>query len=1501
MGIPGPGAGYFFNGPQYGLALQYFEGSYRQTSSVSFLSGYYLGAFTLTQTTNVVPVAFSVSGAVNPGQDINYNLIETSVIVADCGASSAQCPVLAESIFTPIDLATNSVQGFGGDALGGLPPFPPNILVTQDSSGVWGLSATVTSPTGFTLTNSYQGVPGTPDSGWIYTFGSVSGIYNLDMLTSTAAGKTNGPTCEGAGQTGQTNGGCDPINLGTGNLFEQVADYQTAGPNKLGFIRYYNSSSLPTKAASLGTNWRSTFDRYLIVSSSTSVLVESADGRQLGFFLNNGIWHTDSDVDLALANAGSTWIVTDSDDTIETYKAGSGQVAYLASIQARNGYTQKLAYNSANQLTSVTDSYGRMLTFTYSSGLLQTVTTPDNLVLTYGYNSSGTTAGVLDRLTSVTYSTTPQSQQSYLYENSSFPFALTGIIDEDGNRYNSWTFDSSGRAMSSQHGSGADLRTIAYNADGSVTVTNPLGEQDIYKFATLQGVLKVVEIDRVATSTTLAAKELFTYDANGYKASETDWNGNLTTFVNDIHGQPITINEAVGTAAARTTTITYDSAFIHLPQQKVTSGLTTSFTYDTSGEVLTQTLTDTTTNTVPHATGGQTRTWTYSWANSLLTSVLGPRTDVKELTTFTYDNTGALTATTNALGQTTKITQHLAGGLPQTVIDPNGVTTNLSYDTRQRLTSSAVTTAAGVLTTKYAYDFAGNLLTTTLPDGSALTNGYDAAHRLTSVTDLFKQSITYTLDALGDRTQANVLDATGKVQRKHSGVFDVLGRTLQDIGGVGQTSSFTFDANGNTLTATDPLNNVTTQTFDSLNRPVTTTDANGNVTATVYDAHDRPISVTDPNGGTTTYTYDGFGELIQQASPVTGTTVFHYDPAGNLTQRIDARGVIANYTSDALDRPSATTYPAGPAENITYNYDQPGHGFGSGRLTSLKDAAGTLNRSYDERGDIVSEIRTLGNVTLATTYSYDAAQRTSSIGYPSGWTASYARDAMGRITGVSTKGPASTSQTAPVLSGIAYQPFGPPNAVTYGNGIAESRVFDADYRLTSLVGTGKNPLQNLNYAFDQANNVNSIQDRVTPGNSQSFGYDPLNRLTTASGAYGQIGYRYDALGNRLTESDSVAPTSLDGLGNLTAMTYNQTGRVSSVTAGTQQIAGYTYDALGHRLARTGTSAMLYQYDLGGRLLEEDDAQGNPQADYLYLGSQPIASISPASGKVYFLHDDRLGTPQVATDANQTIAWSASYQPFGTTSTGVGLISQDLRLPGQEYDSIAGWNHNGFREYVPGWGRYSQSDPIGIATAANTYSYGISDPLNHLDPSGLYSILSPDQIEQILASATRRAATVETVGLGPENPFADFVAAVVFTGTVVIGLTGDTPTAEAPGLPASLQGVTLTTGRTNQGDVFYHYSCAPASSFANGLTPPTAWATPLGNLTGTQAQKGLSLSANRPPPSFVYTVTPIPGTVYKYNPSALPLPGVPGTGGLPEIWFPYGTGPGTVSGQRQIQP
>jgi YD repeat-containing protein len=427
--------------------------------------------------------------------------------------------------------------------------------------------------------------------------------YTITAIGSCAASGTGG-----SGVPGQSLGdassqdGCpfcgQPITIGTGNMFEEADDYHTAGANRLSFHRYYNSMAASTTfATSLGKNWRSNYDRYLDISAS-SVVAERPDGRQVTFTPSGGVWTTDADIDMTLTNSGSAWTLTDHMDTVETYNAVSATQGLLQTVKSRNGYTQTMQYGSGNQLTAVTDTYGRQLSLSYNNALLGTVSTPDGLVLSYGFSTNGilTTAG---------YSTTPATLKTYVYENSSFPAALTGIIDENGTRFATWTYDSTGRALTSQHSGGADLITVAYNdSDGSRTVTGPLGQQGVYHFSTIQSVPKVTEIDFNATSTTPASKTTFTYDGNGYLSSRTDWNGNVTNVVNNSRGLPTSITEASGTPQARTTSISYHPTF-RLPVQIVRPNVTASFTYDTGGEMLTFTLTDTTTTSVPFPPPGK--------------------------------------------------------------------------------------------------------------------------------------------------------------------------------------------------------------------------------------------------------------------------------------------------------------------------------------------------------------------------------------------------------------------------------------------------------------------------------------------------------------------------------------------------------------------------------------------------------------------------------------------------------------------------------------------------------------------------------------------------------------------------------------------------------------------------------------------------------------------------------------------------------------------------------
>ncbi len=134
------------------------------------------------------------------------------------------------------------------------------------------------------------------------------------------------------------------------------------------------------------------------------------------------------------------------------------------------------------------------------------MTTPDSLTLTYGYVTYSSTGS---QLTTVSYNTSPTTSKPICTRTPAIPIALTGITDENGNRYATWDYDSSGRGILSQLSGAVNYTSVYYNdTTGNRVVKGPLGIVETYKFTTLQGVPKVTEIDRAANGSVAFARKL---------------------------------------------------------------------------------------------------------------------------------------------------------------------------------------------------------------------------------------------------------------------------------------------------------------------------------------------------------------------------------------------------------------------------------------------------------------------------------------------------------------------------------------------------------------------------------------------------------------------------------------------------------------------------------------------------------------------------------------------------------------------------------------------------------------------------------------------------------------------------------------------------------------------------------------------------------------------------------------------------------------------------------
>ncbi|HGN0608889.1 TPA: RHS repeat domain-containing protein, partial [Pseudomonas aeruginosa] len=427
--------------------------------------------------------------------------------------------------------------------------------------------------------------------------------------------------------------------------------------------------------------------------------------------------------------------------------------------------------------------------------------------------------------------------------------------------------------------------------------------------------------------------------------------------------------------------------------------------------------------------------------------------------------------------------------------------------------------------------------------------------------------------------------------------------------------------------------------------------------------------------------------------------------------------------------------PSDPSLDVQYRYDLTADGNkGIGRLGAIEGARDSLVYRYDERGNLVEQVRSirLDQQTLLdrVTYRYDAANQLLEIGYPSGLAIGYPRNAGGQVASVTLA--VGDKAPSPLVGQIAYLPFGPLQRLTWGNGITLSREYDQDYQLLrQKVG----PWQS-DYQHDANGNIQ--QHRHSLWGTLDYQYDPLDRLTEERGVQGGRSYAYDAVGNRTQRSDNpasggtassqdyqYAPDSnrltaigtqvvtSDAAGNLTQdrparkLAYDAQGRLQSVSLDGQQVAEYRYNALGQRIVKlTPESITTYLYGPDGQLLGEAEHDGSGRKlraqYYLWLDSLPLATIDAdydAQGKVgnptlLYLHGDHLDTPRLATDASGQIAWQWQSDAFGRgEALSQGSTQVNLRFPGQYYDAESGLHYNYFRDYDPETGRYVESDPV----------------------------------------------------------------------------------------------------------------------------------------------------------------------------------------------------------------
>jgi YD repeat-containing protein len=635
---------------------------------------------------------------------------------------------------------------------------------------------------------------------------------------------------------------------------------------------------------------------------------------------------------------------------------------------------------------------------------------------------------------------------------------------------------------------------------------------------------------------------------------------------------------------------------------------------------------------------GLPRTWTFTYNDhGRILSADGPRTDISDLTTATYYDAadpdpgkrGNLATVTNALGQVTQITAYDLHGQPLTVIDANGSVTTLSYDARQRLISHSID---GDLTTT-TYDAAGQPTAITLPDGSRLTYTWDPARRLTTIADSLGNQIVYTLDAMGNRLREEITDPAKQLVQTRQRLYDGLGRLAQEIGARDQITAYDYDAIGNRSRVTDPLDQRTLFAHDAFGRLLQITDPGLGRTRYQYDGLDRLTRVTDPRNLATLYSIDGLGNRWRQESPDTGLTTSTHDAAGNEITRTDAKGQTSTLTWDALNRLTRIRYADG--SRTDYLWDQGANGIG--RLTRIDDIdptgelASRLENRYDLQGHLLSQTRRVGDVAHTSVWRWSAG-RLVGLSTPGGRTIDYTRDAIGRISEVrlTDSTPGGDGRSRVIATDIRYHPFAGITSYRDGAGQMHTRHRDLDGRLAGYTLGAENWL----LSYDAAGRLRAQFDAANATRSATYGYDAVDRLTSANLPSTAYGYTWDASANRTshilgstTRNYTIDPASnrLQNVGSVPPKiyghdangsiisdgarryAYDSKGRLSQATTATA-ITRYQYNGLGERIRKHNSTDTRYVYDPEGRLIAESTPDGTIQREYLWLEDLPVAVL-----------------------------------------------------------------------------------------------------------------------------------------------------------------------------------------------------------------------------------------------------------------------------------------------------
>jgi RHS repeat-associated protein len=1010
----------------------------------------------------------------------------------------------------------------------------------------------------------------------------------------------------------------------------------------------------------------------------------------------------------------------------------------LVSFKDRENQTTSFTYNNAHGLLTITDPRGiTPIRNDYdAAGRLLSHTDAFGHTITYTHDLAARHEIIKDRLGNETL---------YEYDGDGNVLRVTDALGHE----TSYTYDSRDNKLSETNALGKTT-SYTYDADDNLTsVTDPLNHVTRYTYNSLRQALTVTDARNNVTTNT--------YTPTGQLETTTDALNHLTSYTYDAQGSPKRMTDAANQVTE------YQCDLLgNLRQETDAAGHVTSYTYDANNNRISQTTTRTLAN-------GSAETLVTSYAYDHLNRLVKTTYANGSFTQLSYNAIGQQATTTDQLGRVTSYSYDEMGRLQKTTY-PDSTTEEATYDAEgRRLTSKD---RAGRVTS-FTYDVLGRLTKTTYADGTFTQTGYDAIGRVATTTDARGNVTTYEYDAANRRTK--VIDA------------------------LTHQTTFAYDTTGNQVTMTDANNHTTAYEYDALNRRTKVTYADSTFDQTGYDALGRVASKTDQAGKTTQYGYDSLGRLTSVTDALNQVTRYGYDELGEQITQTDALSRVTRYEYDKLGRRRKRTLPLGQVESYVYNAagnltsrtdfrgktTQYGYDLmnrllsktpdaslneaavtftysATGRRLTMTDSSGTTSYTYDVRDRLLSKATPAG--TLSYTYDSSGNLLTLSSNHTDGVNTSYGYDALNRLSTVTDNAPVSGARPATGVTTYSYDAAGNLAGYLYPNQVQTAYTYNALNRLTDVSATkASTTLASYAYTLGAAGNRVSVTEQS--GRSISYGYDALYRLVSetisndpVSAGNGSIGYSYDAVGNRLTRTstlaavpattssvdanDRLASDSYDNNGNTVSSNsntyqYDSENRLVTLNAGTAGEVRYVYDGDGNRVAKTagtGAAAVTTTYlvdtqnPTGYAQVVEEVVSGSVQRVYV-LGLMRMSQQQQVSGnwQTSFYGYDGHGSVRQLTDSNGAVTDSYTYDAFGNLIARTGATANDYLYAGEQVDAALGMYYLRARYMNPASGRFWTMDSFEGVTnepsSLHKYLYAAANPVNKTDPSGYSETLA----------------------------------------------------------------------------------------------------------------------------------------------------------------------------------